>query len=74
MATTKIWNVNSGPYEDELIENLFFMECLLEDDDGNVFSEEIYLPTLEYCHELEKYFKTNLGPLTIDEFLDMMDE
>lgn len=74
MSTTpisKIWNFVDGPYSDPEIEECYFVELMVETEDGDIENREVYMPDVESCRIIERYFKTNLGPLTLDEVVDM---
>jgi len=62
----KIWNVNSGPYEND--DGQIWNLCLVEDDNGVVTTEEIYYETMEDAWGMLRHFQTNIEPLDIQPF------
>lgn len=69
----QIWNFIKGPFEDPEVEGLFVIECLIETEEG-LNERFVYLPTLEGCYEVEKYFKWNIEPLSLDDIIRIIDE
>lgn len=58
----KIYDVQSGPWDDgEYIWNV----CKVEED-GKVFSEEIFFDSFDDAYEMIKYFAKNIEPIELD--------
>lgn len=68
----KFWHFKAGPFKDE--DDLIFAECLVEDYSGKVYQEAVYFPDADSVYTLEKYFKVNVEPITVDEFLDLYED
>lgn len=71
MQIEKIWNFVDGPYEDPEIEGCYSMICLVEYEDGTTGQQEIYMPDVDGCRDVERYFQTKIEPLTLDQVADL---
>lgn len=68
----KFWHFKAGPFEDQ--DGLIFAECLVEDAEGNIYQESTYFPDVDSVYVLDRYFKGNIMPITVDEFLDLYEQ
>lgn len=64
----KIWNVNSGPYEND--DGQIWNVCLIENEEGQMVEDEIYYETFDDAYSMVVHFKFKIEPIEIEEFYD----
>lgn len=62
----KIWNVKSGPFEDE--EGRIWNLCLVEADNGEIFDEEIYFESMNDAMIMVDHFLKKIDPITLEVY------
>ena len=66
-----VYNFNKGPFVDDT--GIPFVECLIETTEGLMEDRELYMPDVDSCFAIEKYFKANFNPLTLDELCELIE-
>lgn len=68
----QVWHINSGPYQDDEDEGLYFLEVLAEMEDGSMDQVELYTGSLDQTYIFMRAASRNIGPWTADDIVNLV--